>query len=236
MTITHLRKKLQLPFRHLSSPLASLQSTAWILYSVMGVSVVRFPFSATLCFLLFFSPRLQHGVLHRPPSSQRHSSFWVSMCTGILCHCTGLAFFSGVSCPDWLLPLHPVSLKLVSRSYPKPNHSPSAVRNVLPQASLQSHSLASSVLSPCWYVWRREETLSWGHRKKRCLNFTLVPGHSHCSRSCPVKRDWRPSALRVQQKGIAGMWAPQEQERCCGMVCELSGRMWAVGWTWVGFS
>lgn len=66
----------------------------------------------------------------------------------------------------------------------------------------QSHSLASSVLSVCWWVQRREETFLQSTEK---TDPWPVPGHAHCSRWCPVKWDWRPLALRWQQKGIVQM-------------------------------
>lgn len=179
-----LEKTPQLPSSLPSSPLASLPSTPRTLYSIMGISVGCFSFSATPFFLLFFFPRLQHGVLHRPPSSQRHSSSWVSTCRGVPCRCIGLAFFSGVFCPDWLLPIGPVSLKPVARPYPKPNHSPSSVKNVLLQASLSpAKSFPGFVYTVSVLVSAEKGgKLSSKHRKNRSLNFTSVPGCTCCSR------------------------------------------------------
>lgn len=91
-------------------------------------------------------------------------------------------------------------------------------------AFLLQSPVASSVLSPGCCVQRREEKLSWEHRKNRSLSFIPAPGHTPYSRSCPVKWGWRLLALGIWQKGTTGA------EKICGIVGGLSGRVWA---TWV---
>lgn len=119
-----------------------------------------------------------------------------------------------VSCLDWILLVGPLFLKLVARSYPKPNHSPSAVKNVLTWDSLSpavTHGLICTLPMLLWA--ERGGKASWEHRKNRSLS--PVPGHIPCSRSYPVRWGWRLLAL-----------APQE--KICGMVCGLSGCVWAM--------
>lgn len=163
-------------------------------------------------FLALFFPWLQHCVLARPPSSQNPHSSWVSM-------------YTSVSCLDCLLLVGPFFLKLVARSYPKPNHFPSAVKNVLTRGSL------SSAVTPWLHLYSLHDAAcrvgrkNFLERKNRFLSFIPVPGHIPLSRPCPVKWGWRLLALGRWQKGTTGA------EKIYEMVCGLSGCVWACGCT-----
>lgn len=199
-----LEKTPQLPSRHLSFPSPPCQSpvhSPHIIFSHGGQCGV-FSFFCHSLFLALFFPRLQCGVLHRPPYSQRCSSSWVSTCAGIPACCTGLAFFSSVSCPN---------LKPVARSYPKPNHSLSAVKNVVPQAPLSPAKSFPGLVCTVSVLVSAEKggKLSSERRKNRPLNFTPVPGYACCSQgmSCEVRLE----AIGFEgtaERHCAHMWMP----------------------------
>lgn len=162
------------------------------------------------------------------------------MCAGIPCHCTGLAFFSGVSCPDRLLPVGPVSLKLVGRSYPKPNHSPSVV---LPQVPLfPAKSFPGFICTVSMLVSAEKGGKSFLRAQEKqipefyssswlFLLFQVMSCEAGLETIGPQDWLWGMSGrhLRtcVDTTGAGKV--------LCGMVCELSGHAWAVGRTWVGF-
>lgn len=178
----------------------------------MGISAGCFSVIATFYFLLFFSPWLQHGALPRPPSSQRPHSSWVSMYTSIPC----------ASCLDCLLLGRPVFLKLVARSYPKPNNSPSAVKNVLTWDSLSPAVTRGFSCTLSRLVCAEKGGKAFLIAQEKQIPKFYSSSWTYPLFRCPVKWGWRLLALGIWQKGTIGA------EKICGMVCGLSGHVWAM--------
>jgi len=126
--------------------------------------------------------------------------------------------FSGISCPDRLLPVGPVSLKLVASSYPKPNHYLSAVKNILPQAPL---SLAVIPWLHLYYLCadecREGRKASFRAQEKQVPEFysSSWPYLLFPVVSCEVGLEG-VSSEGTAERHCTYLWVPQEWGGCSG--------------------